>query len=61
MGIYGLSIGREVSNLVSLGMPTMVLIVGIAVMLISALGLYAGAQESPSLLRFVPIAIVVMH
>jgi len=53
LGIYGLSMGKEVSNLVSLGMPTMVLIVGIIVILVSGLGLYAAASEKPGLLRFV--------
>lgn len=53
LGIYGLSVGKEVSNLVSLGMPTMLLITGIAVLLVSALGLYAAAQESPTLLKTV--------
>ena len=53
LGIYGLSVGQEVSHLVSLGMPSMVLIVGLAVMLISALGLYAAVTESSNLLRFV--------
>lgn len=51
LGIYGLSVGKEVSNLVSLGMPTMVLIVGIAVMLVSGLGLYAASSEHPGMLR----------
>lgn len=39
--------------MVSLGMPTVVLLLGIFVMLVSALGLYAAASESPGLLRFV--------
>lgn len=55
LGIYGLSVGKEVSNLVSLGMPTMVLIIGLAVVLVSALGLYAAAQESPGMLRAVKL------
>jgi hypothetical protein len=53
LGIYGLSVGKEVSHLVSLGMPTLILIVGIAVMLVSGLGLYSAASESSGLLRFV--------
>jgi hypothetical protein len=55
LGIYGLSVGKEVHHLVSLGMPTMVLITGIAVMLVSGLGLYSAAVEAPGLLRFVLI------
>lgn len=52
LGIYGLSAGQEVSHLVSLGMPAMVLIVGLAVMIISALGIYAATSESSGLLQF---------
>jgi hypothetical protein len=55
LGIYGLSVGKEVSNLVSLGMPTLVLIVGMAVVIVSGLGLYAAFSESPGLLRFVSL------
>ena len=53
LGIYGLSVGKEVSNLISLGMPTMLLITGVAVLLVSALGLYAASQESPPMLKAV--------
>jgi len=53
LGIYALSVGKEVHHLVSLGMPTMVLIVGFAVILVSGLGIYSAMMENPTMLRLV--------
>lgn len=53
LGLYGMNVGSQVSHLVSLTMPTLVMLLGVFLVLISAWGVYAAITEDPLLMQIV--------
>lgn len=53
-GVYGLALGSQVSHLVSLWLPVLIMLLGLSVVLVSVLGLYSAFTESIGMFRTVP-------
>lgn len=53
LGLYGMNVGSQVSHLVSLTTPTLVMILGVLVALIALWGIYAAVSEDPLLMQLV--------
>jgi energy-converting hydrogenase Eha subunit A len=63
LGIWGMNVGSQVSHLVSLSTPTLVMILGVVILLLSLWGMYAAVNEDPLLMQIVhygPIAHVIV-
>lgn len=53
LGIWGMNVGREVSHLVSLTTPTLVMLLGVVLVLVSLWGIWSAINEDATLLKIV--------
>lgn len=57
LGLWGMNVGSQVSHIVSLTTPTLIMLLGVTTILVSLFGIYAAAEEDPLLLQLVDCAI----
>ena len=54
LGLWGMNVGSQVSHLVSLTTPTLVMLLGVITILVALWGIYAAVNEDPLLMQIVP-------
>ncbi len=53
LGIWGMNLGSEISRLIPLKTPSLVMVLGIILVLVSLWGIWTAVNEDPVLMRFV--------
>lgn len=53
LGIWGMNLGSEISHLIPLKTPSLVMVLGIILVLVSLWGIWTAVNEDPVLMRFV--------
>lgn len=54
LGVWGMNVGRQVSHLVPLTTPTLVMLLGLVLVLVSLWGIWSAVNEDATLLKIVP-------